>query len=120
MSFDPYAVKDNLVLDDICLAEEELKRFKRAGGNTIVDATLSGIGRDPEALGSISHGTGLNIVMGCGYYTADNHPPTLATKSAADIRDEMIDDLREGVEGTRIRAGVIGEIGTSAESARRA
>jgi phosphotriesterase-related protein len=67
----PYAVKDNLVLDDVAVAEEEVGRFKRAGGDTIVDATSIGIGRDPEALRSIAQATGLNLIAGCGYYTAD-------------------------------------------------
>lgn len=115
LSRNPYAVKDNLVLNDPTIAEAEAMRFKRAGGDTIVDATGIGIGRDPEALHSIARATGLNIVAGCGYYTADTHPPDMDSRTVEQIKQEMLTDIRIGIDGTRIRAGVIGEIGTSAQ-----
>jgi len=115
LSRNPYAVKDNLVMDDLAVAEEEVGRFKRAGGDTIVDATSIGIGRDPEALRSIARATGLNLIAGCGYYTADTHPAGMDSKSVEQIADEIVADLTRGIDGTAIRAGVIGEIGTSAE-----
>lgn len=115
LSRNPYAVRDNLVLDDVAVAEQELLRFKRAGGDTVVDATSIGIGRDPEALLGISRATGVNIIAGCGYYTADTHPAGMDEKTVAQIRDEILTELTVGMDGTRIKAGVIGEIGTSAE-----
>jgi phosphotriesterase-related protein len=115
LSRNPYAVQDNLVLNDVALAEQELLRFKRAGGDTVVDATSIGIGRDPEALLGISRATGVQIIAGCGYYTADTHPANMPEKTVEQIRDEILADLKAGMDGTRIRAGVIGEIGTSAE-----
>jgi phosphotriesterase-related protein len=115
LSRNPYAVQDNLVLNDVALAEQELLRFKRAGGDTVVEATSIGIGRDPEALLGISRATGINIIAGCGYYTADTHPSDMPQRMIAEIRDEILADLTTGIDGTRIRAGVIGEIGTSAE-----
>jgi len=113
LSRDPYAVIDNLVMNDVDLAEKELMEFKRAGGDTIVDATSIGIGRDPLALKRISRATGLNIIAGCGYYTFDTHPDDMDRKSIDEIAKEMIDDIKNGIDGTDIRAGVIGEIGTS-------
>ena len=115
LSRNPYAVKDNLVLNDVVVAEEELLRFKRAGGDTIVDATLDAVGRDPEALLSISRATGINIIAGCGYYTHDTHPEDMDSKSVEQITQELLTDLTEGIDGTSIRSGVIGEIGTSEE-----
>jgi phosphotriesterase-related protein len=114
LSRNPYAVKDNLVLDDVAVAEDELLRFKRAGGDTIVDATSIGIGRDPEALFGISRAVGVNIIAGCGYYTADTHPGDMDDKTVEQIAAEILRDLTQGIDGTSIRAGVIGEIGTSA------
>ncbi len=115
LSRNPYAIKDNLVLNDVVVAEEELLRFKRAGGDTIVDATLDVIGRDPEALLSISRATGVNIIAGCGYYTYDTHPEDMDSRTVDQITQEILTDLTEGMDGTSIRAGVIGEIGTSEE-----
>jgi phosphotriesterase-related protein len=115
LSRNPYALRDNLVLNDLAVAEQELMRFKRAGGDSVVDATSIGVGRDPEALLGISRATGVNIIAGCGYYTGDTHPANMDRRTVEQIRDEILTDLNVGVDGTRIRAGVIGEIGTSAE-----
>ena len=46
--------KDNLVLNDVNLAIEEIKLLKEAGGNTIVDVTPIGISRQPELIKKIS------------------------------------------------------------------
>lgn len=107
----PFAVRDNLVLDDLDLAAAELARFRDAGGGTIVDLTLPEIGRDPARLRTLAERTGVRIVMGTGHYIGRAHPPGLAERGAAAIEDAILHDLRVGVEG--VRAGVIGEIGTS-------
>lgn len=109
----PFAVRDNLVLDDPALAAAELAPFAASGGRTVVDLTLPEIGRAPRALAGLARRTGLNVVMGCGRYVAAARPPAFAGASAESLRDDLLRDLQEGVEGTGIRAGIIGEIGTS-------
>jgi len=111
----PLAIRDNLVLDDWRLAEEEVSRFHRAGGDTIVDVTNIGLGRDVVALRSISRAVGINIIAGCGYYYHDTHPQDMDERTVADIRQEMLADIQIGIDGTGIRAGVIGELGISEE-----
>ncbi len=109
----PYALKDNLRMDDYETQKKEILRFKRAGGKTIVDATMPGIGRDPKLLRKISEATGINVVMGTGYYVASTHPEEMKKMSEEEIADLMVKEIKEGAEGTDIRAGVIGEIGIS-------
>jgi len=46
----PYAVKDNLVMDDVDVAVQEVMAFKKLGGSTIVDCTSIGIKRDVKKL----------------------------------------------------------------------
>jgi len=111
----PLAIRDNLVLDDLKLAQEEVSRFHRAGGDTIADVTNIGLGRDVIALRSVSRAVGLNIIAGCGYYYHDTHPPDMDERTVADIQQEMLTDIQIGIDGTGIRAGVIGEIGISEE-----
>ena len=113
LSRDCYALKDNLLLDDEEVQADELARFRDAGGDTVVDASLPGIGRDPEALRRISEKTGLNIIMGTGFYVGETHPKELATMSDREVADLMVKELTEGVDGTGICAGYIGEIGIS-------
>lgn len=111
LSRDCYALKDNLLLDSEELAIKELGYFKRAGGDTVVDASLDGIGRDPRALKRIAEATGLNIIMGCGFYVGATHPEELSTMTERAIADIMVRELTEGIDG--ICAGYIGEIGIS-------
>lgn len=110
---DPYALRDNLVIDDVELAFEELGFFKAAGGKTVIDCTSVGAGRDIGRLQEVAERTGLNIIAGCGYYTGDTHPPELADFSSEEIAAGMTKDLTEGIDNTGIKAGMIGEIGTS-------
>ena len=48
-------------------------------GFTLVDID---IGRDPTGLRGIAKSTGLNIVMGCGYYISRSHPVDLEQRRA--------------------------------------
>ncbi len=113
LSRDPYAIKDNLFLLDYETQKKEITFFRDAGGKTVVDASLPGIGRDAEALKRISEETGLNVIMGTGYYVGDTHPAYLKTMTDREVADLMVKALTKGVEGTGIRAGYIGEIGIS-------
>lgn len=110
---DPYAIKDNLLLDDLSLALEEIDGFKRAGGKTVVECTSVGIHRDARNLHRFAQLAGMNVIAGCGYYTRDTHPEQMSSWSPEMIAKEIIRDLTVGMDGTDIRAGVIGEIGTS-------
>lgn len=110
---DPFISRDNLVLLDPELALKEVSRFKWAGGGTITDVTNVGIGRDPWTLKRIALATGLNIIMGSGYYIGPSHPPEMERKSVEEIAEEIVRDITVGVGDTGIRAGLIGEIGTS-------
>lgn len=112
---DPYALVDNLLLDDVECAVAEVQKFKDAGGKTIVECTSQGLNPRPEDLVEISRRTGVNIIAGCGYYTEDTHPANMNELSIEEIADEIIHDLTEGIGGTNIRAGLIGELGTSSK-----
>ncbi|MFZ5710524.1 MAG: phosphotriesterase family protein [Pseudomonadota bacterium] len=118
LRMDPFVNLDNCALDDEPLAIAELLAFAHAGGRTVVDPTCRGIGRNPEALVRISRDTRLNIVMGAGYYLQSSHPPELARMSASDIADEIVREAHEGVDGTGVRIGLIGEIGVSGDFTR--
>lgn len=110
---EPFLCRDNCRLLDEETAIGEVSRFRRAGGRTVVDPTCRGIGRDPEALQRISRATGLHVVMGAGYYLEPSHPDHVKDMTVEDVAEEIEQDIREGVRG--VRAGIIGEIGVSAD-----
>ena len=107
----PQSNRDNQRLTDIDLLSSEVELFAHEGGRSIVEVTLDGIGRDVLGLQQISRRTGVNIVASAGYYIELSHPPRLRTMSVDDIADEIVRDVTEGVPGTGVRAGSLGELG---------
>jgi phosphotriesterase-related protein len=93
---------------------DELATFRAAGGGAIVDLTLPGVGRDPTWLADIAAGSGLHVVMGCGWYREAYYPAEtrIDRRSVDDLADELVAEAVEGVAGTGVRPGIIGEIGT--------
>ena len=102
---------DNSTLTDLDLAIEEVLHFKRWGGNSIVDVTSIGLGRDPKGLRQVANATGLNIVMGAGYHVKELHPLDMDERTVEELTQGMIRDVTLGAQGTSIRSGIIGEIG---------
>jgi len=93
---------------------EELARFRDAGGGGLVDLTLPGVGRDPAWLRDIATASGLHVVMGCGWYRGVHYPAEarIDRRSVDDLADELVAEITDGVAGTGVRPGIIGEIGT--------
>jgi predicted metal-dependent phosphotriesterase family hydrolase len=102
----------SLIVDDVDLLIEEVQRYRAAGGLSLVDMTNIGIGRDPLALRRISDATGLQIVMGCAWYRERVYPDYIQELSPTELAALLVQEIGEGVDGTGVRPGVIGEIGT--------
>ena len=109
--YNPYSNYFNLLLDDVDIATDEARLFEQAGGGAIVEVTTIGIGRDPLGLARISEGSGVHVVMGAGFYVDAVHPGDMHLRSEDDVARKIIEDIQEGVDGTGIRAGIIGEVG---------
>ena len=108
-------IKDNYILSDEEMIITETMEFKKNGGSTIVDVTSIGLGRDPRALQRISRATGLNIVMGAGWYQKAYHPADMDQRTVEDMADEIVRDVTVGVGDTGVRSGIIGEVGINGE-----
>jgi phosphotriesterase-related protein len=76
-----------------------------------VDISSIGLARDPEALRRIARQTGMNVVMGSGYYIGAAQPPEARDMTVDQLAALIVAELRTGVGTTGIRPGVIGEIG---------
>lgn len=101
-----------LTPDELVLAEE-LADFRRRGGTTLVDLTGPGVGRDPERLRRLAARSGIQIVMGCGWYRGAYYPAEarIERRSVDDLAAELVAEFRDGVAGTGVHPGIIGEIG---------
>ena len=104
-------IKDNYLLTDEAVTIKDVMAFRNVGGNTIVDVTNIGLGRDPLALQRVANATGLNIVMGSGWYQRFYHPKDMDQRTVQDLADEIICDVNLGVGNTGVRSGIIGEVG---------
>jgi phosphotriesterase-related protein len=93
---------------------DELRDYRRRGGGTLVDLTLDGVGRDPHRLRSLASSTGLNIVMGCGWYRGAHYPPEALVdrRTVDDLAAQIVSEFNDGVGDSGVRPGIIGEIGT--------
>lgn len=113
LRMNPYLNRDNVSLDDADVALRELERYRRFGGNTVIDATTIGIGRDPEALARIARLSGLKVIMGTGFYLEFSHPDWLKEMDVEAIAQFIVDDVGGGETQPPVMAGIIGEIGVS-------
>lgn len=90
----------------------ELLDFKANGGKTICELTPMGLGRNPSRMVEVSKQTGVNIVMGTGIYHELFHPFHIRHLGEHEIAEMLIRDINEGIEDTKVKAGVIGEVGS--------
>jgi phosphotriesterase-related protein len=100
------------VLLDRPTAEAELSAFREAGGRTLVDQTTVGLNPDPQALRQVAIASGVHIVAGTGVYWHRFRPSWVETLTESQLRDRFVTELREGIAGSDVRAGIIGEVAT--------
>lgn len=108
-----YQHEENMRLDSFEEAVDEVARFQRAGGGAIVDLTPKNTGGDPELVRALSRQTGVDVVHGTAYYTRPAHPASIDDRSIDDLAAEFVSDVRDGIDDTDVRAGIVGEIGVS-------
>ena len=106
-----YSNRSNLQLMDLEITIKEVTMYREVGGGAIVDATTTCIGRKPDALARISRESGVHIIMGSGFYVDASHPDGMDERSVGDMALEITADITEGVDGSGIKAGIIGEVG---------
>ncbi len=106
-------IRDQYFLHDEQIAIDEVMEFRFLGGSTLVDLTSIGVGRDPDALRRIAFITGLQIIMGSGWYTKNSYNEAMSKLSVQDLANIIINDVTIGIGSSNIRSGIIGEIGVS-------
>ena len=85
----------------------------RYGVRNIVDMTNQSMGRAPEYVRRLMEETGINIILSTGHYLEDYIDESIMDQSPEEIAEEAIRDLTVGIDGSRMKAGVVGEIAWS-------
>lgn len=98
-------------LTDFDQSLHAVMQFKHDGGGSIVDASNYGLTRDPLALKLISRVSGLNVIMGSGFYMHMYQPADMSKLTVHQLTNIIVHDVTIGAQGTHIRSGIIGEVG---------
>jgi phosphotriesterase-related protein len=95
------------------LVTAELRTAAADGVGLLVDATPIDFGRDPAALAQASARSGMHVIAGTGFYREISYPAWLDDWDEERLARRFVDDIVIGPDGCGIRAGVIGEVGSS-------
>lgn len=95
------------------IAADELRHFATDGGNLIVDQSVGGLARDPEGLARVARSSGVHVVACAGSYTVAYLPESMTEIDVDSLTMRFINEVNNGLDGTSIRAGLIGEMGCS-------
>lgn len=99
-------------LDDRELTQTGLLALKAAGVGTVIDQTTRGMGRDVLYTQALADQAGIRVQHATGYYKEPFLPEECYIMEESDLCRLFLEELRVGMDGTGIRAGHIGEIGT--------
>lgn len=92
---------------------EEYRELYEQGVRNIVDVTNIGMGRDVEYVKKVAEESNINIVFATGFYQHKFLPQIVFDASVEELAQIMIGEIEVGIDGTNIKADIIGEIGTS-------
>ena len=84
---------------------KELIAAKQGGIDTIVDADTMDLGRSVKVLAEVSQRSGVNIIACTGWYL--EMPRFLGTYTADRFARIFTREIREGIEGSTIKAGIL-------------
>lgn len=99
-------------LDDIDKAVEEVSLFNKSGGNSILEMTPIGYGRNPIALKNIANITKTNILFITGFHKEEFIPKWVENMEDEDIYNFLLSEINSGVTSHNLLPAAI-KIGTS-------
>lgn len=104
----PSGQKDrDLELSNYEASTSELLRFKRAGGNTLVEASTLDYGRDASKLKRMAAETGVNVVATTGFNKHIYFPAWVEALTMEEIQEKLVRDVTIGMDGTDAKAGFL-------------
>lgn len=92
---------------EIARAVEQLERLRAAGFSSLVDPTVPGVGRNVPLVQRVNEQVDVNILVATGHFSLAELPMFLRMRSAEQIAQLFIRDVREGVDGTEVKAALL-------------
>ncbi|MEP7377940.1 MAG: aryldialkylphosphatase [Chloroflexota bacterium] len=89
-------------IEDPAAVAQEMRDGARSGLATIVELTPIGLGRQPEAMRTVSEATGIYVIGATGYHRDAHYPPDHWVLTAPDelLLERMATDLTQGMHPT--------------------
>jgi len=84
-----------------------LSEIHRLGVRGFVDCTPAYLGRDVQLLADLSKASGIQIITNTGLYKEPYLPGYAFEHTVDQIADAWVNEIKEGIEGTAIKAGFI-------------
>lgn len=91
----------------------ELKELKEKGIDSLVEVTNRGMGRDVAALIRAAKEAKIKVIASTGFYKEPFLPQYVYEMEEETLSRLLIQDMIKGIDGTEVKAHVIGEIGSS-------
>ena len=92
---------------------EEFKELYKNGVRNITEVTNTGMGRDINYIKEVSEKSGINVICATGFYKEPFYPEFVYEKNEKELSEIMKREILEGIDETGVKAGIIGEIGSS-------
>ena len=106
---------EGFVRDDKAVIEELVETREAFGLGLVIELTCQGMGREAMVLKRLSEKSGVEVVCATGFYYERFHPSYVIESSVDELSEVLAEEIRSGIEGTRVRPGVIGEVGSHGE-----
>jgi phosphotriesterase-related protein len=101
----------DLAFTDEAAIGSELATARAQGAETLVEVSTYDMGATPERVAALCQAAGLQAVKSTGWFRSPFLDPLVAGRPADALAARLIEDIRDGFNGTGLRAGVIGEVG---------
>jgi phosphotriesterase-related protein len=88
---------------------------RRHGLGLLVELSCHGLHRDAAVMHQVSVATSIPVVAATGYYWDEFHPAGLARLTTEQLTEQLLEEIRHGLDGTDVRPGVLGEAGSHGE-----
>ena len=110
LDLSPIRKEEDSNFNDTALIGREVEKMAALGVSSVIEVTCNDMGRDVRRLKELSDTYHIHIVASTGYYLEPYHSAFVRESEPERLCDVFCREILEGIDGTGIKAGVIGEV----------